>query len=758
MEPEPSQEPEKSQLGTATINAEKRSSSTQQRGSLVQRASIVKRSSIGVPKPDEPDRDDGTRGVTDPKKTDPLREQDVNPVKRSCTDACCCILFFVAFISLTIVHIDSFCKVSPFRITRPFDHAGNACGIDDMKDFPYVYYPAKTMSYDGPLGAKAFYLNPENRWGVCTKMCPTSFTREDRDGMCMEGNNTCTWYAEDSPKLYLHRWCLYRTGLTFAAPDASGTICTSAHTAVSDVLVQAYQSLDNMKNASAYYYQYVSEQVSSKHHQSLQQMNDSLDQRVATYKKAIDNVAENSTEHKVVQVCADLTGQQKSPLTDFISDVMNGSTIVIGCLSFSLLVGFVYLLLVCYFAKAVVWGSLFFCLIAFSLAGWLFWNESINVADTGLMQQGNEEKILAVICWLCAFMCLVCGIVARKSLMLGIALSKVTPSFLFKNKGIFLMPLLVCFLELAWILYWFLGLAGILSMAKVKPAPNVNHEYNRVELDGSIWAKIVFHLLMGFWVHEFLEALEAVTTSICVTEWYFRPRVLDKKPKTTWYWLVAMRKAVFHHMGSMAFGALVLAISNTMRVLIQLYEEYAKHAGSFRECLLAGYQCCMGMMHSCLQYLSYSAYIMIGVTGKNFCASAWEAYTLAARNMDHFAVFTGVMWTVSTIGRVFITGSGMALGALLLNKSLLPSVSEDVRSPWPPLLIIAVLGYCISGIIVQTYTTSGAALFFCFVIDKELAQKMGRDWNTYAPDEFAGLLDAEATKYKESDVVDEPDP
>merc|ERR1719484_106818 len=105
--------------------------------------------------------------------------------------------------------------------------------------------------------------------------------------------------------------------------------------------------------------------------------------------------------------------------------------------------------------------------------------------------------------------------------------------------------------------------------------------------------------------------------------------------------------------------------------------------------------CCLRCMVSCLQFLSKNAYIMVGVQGKGFCKSAWEVWTVMARNPRRFVIFQGVMWTVDVACRFLLIGLTLAFGGLFLDRK----VSPDVKSPWAPLIMIALIGYFISGLI-----------------------------------------------------------
>merc|ERR1719454_2641767 len=155
-----------------------------------------------------------------------------------------------------------------------------------------------------------------------------------------------------------------------------------------------------MANSTQTYLNYIDEtipevRVDPEMKQMLMRLENDTFVRADTYKKAVQNVGANSTEREMKKVCHDALGQQKSFLADFIADVMNSWSVLLVCMVVGLYTGGMYLLLICFFVKPIVWGSLFACIIGFGVGGWLFWDDAIKVADTGLTAApASEEKIL----------------------------------------------------------------------------------------------------------------------------------------------------------------------------------------------------------------------------------------------------------------------------------------------------------------------------------------------------------------------------
>lgn len=609
------------------------------------------------------------------------------------------------------------------------------------------------MIEGGPLVQDAYYGNPKNRWSVCTNECPQVFSRIERPGACNAQketiNGTCTWYSESPTTKVLGKYCIAGLAST-AHTDPTGVVCSSAQQAIADVHTEAKRSFYDLGNMSSNDIQFLKTRVPEHQLWVVLAIEKSIQEDATKYAQALDAVAKQANEQQIVEVCTDTVAKQESTVVSFVTDVLNSYLVLIYSTLACLFFGLLYLLSVCKFVKPVVWGSLAVAIIGFSLSGYFLWNQSIQVKDSGLLEEGQEEQVLAIICWIFAAVLIVVTFFCRRALQLAIGISETTSGFLVNNLGMMLLPQLIAVFELCWLAYWMTALAAILSTATVKPAADLTQEIQRFEIDNFIIAVLFCHCYMGLWVHFFFEGLAAVTSSITVTDWYFKPKVKGRKGSSTWAVFRSLLVAVFYHLGSIAFGSGILPIAVILQGLIWFFQKTGNALGKdtfvvkiFCCCL----SCCARCLASGLKFVSTNAYIMVGVTSKSFCPSAFEVFSVMARNPRRFVIFKGVMWTVDVACRFLLIGLTMGIAALCLENK----VSPAAKSPWPAMLAVVVIAYFISGLISSVFTTSGSALFFCFVIDEEISAQTGRDFTLYAPNGLQGMIDAEVKKSKTKD-------
>lgn len=97
-------------------------------------------------------------------------------------------------------------------------------------------------------------------------------------------------------------------------------------------------------------------------------------------------------------------------------------------------------------------------------------------------------------------------------------------------------------------------------------------------------------------------------------------------------------------MGTVAFGALILTIVRVIRVILEYIDhKLKKFDNAFTRCILCCCKCFFFCLENFLKFINKNAYIMCAVHGKNFCASARDAFSLLMRNIVRVVVLDKVI-------------------------------------------------------------------------------------------------------------------
>ena len=112
-----------------------------------------------------------------------------------------------------------------------------------------------------------------------------------------------------------------------------------------------------------------------------------------------------------------------------------------------------------------------------------------------------------------------------------------------------------------------------------------------------------------------------------------------------WYWsknksrmifLTSLKDTLVYHMGTLAFGSLLIAICKFVRFIVTQVEKRLKKAvgnkSKIVSCMITFIscccKCCLWCLEKFLKYVNRKAYIMCAIYGSNFCVSAISAFKL----------------------------------------------------------------------------------------------------------------------------------
>ena len=89
------------------------------------------------------------------------------------------------------------------------------------------------------------------------------------------------------------------------------------------------------------------------------------------------------------------------------------------------------------------------------------------------------------------------------------------------------------------------------------------------------------------------------------------------------------------HTGSLAFGALIIAIIQLIRIILAYIQKKLKKnkESKIAHAILTCMQCCFYLLEKVFKYINRQAYIEIAIYGYDFCTGACKAVKLILRNI-----------------------------------------------------------------------------------------------------------------------------
>lgn len=183
-------------------------------------------------------------------------------------------------------------------------------------------------------------------------------------------------------------------------------------------------------------------------------------------------------------------------------------------------------------------------------------------------------------------------------------------------------------------------------------------------------------------------------------------------------------RAIRYHLGSLAFGSLILAVIQTIRAVLTYLQTQLRGAKENRvaKFLLMCLNCCCGCLEILIRFLNRNAYIEIAIYGYPFCKAAKTAFQLLIRNALRVAVVDKVADFLLFLGKIMITLATSFVGVVLLQ---MPEVvpgwdAPDVGRFWAvPLIMIALLSYIVASCFMTVYEMAIDTIFLSFCEDCE---------------------------------------
>lgn len=235
------------------------------------------------------------------------------------------------------------------------------------------------------------------------------------------------------------------------------------------------------------------------------------------------------------------------------------------------------------------------------------------------------------------------------------------------------------------------------------------------------WGKylMLLHVFIALWGNAFVQGFMTMTIAGAVSNWYFTvpeegsgEKVQDTKfpvPR-------ACCRTVRYHLGSVAFGAGIIAAVQLARAIMTYIDHQTKtlqDKNILIKVLMKVVHCILWCFEKCIKFLTKNAYIFIAIKGSSFCWAAKDVFYCLKENMGQMAVVQGVAGYLMLIGKVVIVACSTVVCYILV------SMNEDLSSPIMPVVVTALLAFFIASVFLDVYGIAIDTILISFCIDKK---------------------------------------
>jgi hypothetical protein len=236
-------------------------------------------------------------------------------------------------------------------------------------------------------------------------------------------------------------------------------------------------------------------------------------------------------------------------------------------------------------------------------------------------------------------------------------------------------------------------------MGKITAYPgNIWHipQYKKFDLGThkNIWIYMMIVMVFGLvWLINFINAKTTLITMISATTYYFNSNE-DKDGEAEVS--TAVSYAYKYHLGTLAFGSLIIAIVEVIRFLFEFVAEQLVKASGDNccvKCIVGCASCLLACLERCVDYINRAAYSFIAISGQSFISGAQDGMLLNLKHGLEFAwamtLAKGFIW----LGKIALITLNMFTGYLLMKN--VTSEINDHQSATVPLIFIGLMQFVI---------------------------------------------------------------
>uniref|UniRef100_A0A8C7G451 Choline transporter-like protein n=1 Tax=Oncorhynchus kisutch TaxID=8019 RepID=A0A8C7G451_ONCKI len=442
---------------------------------------------------------------------------------------------------------------------------------------------------------------------------------------------------------------------------------------------------------------------------------------------------------------------------------------IIAALVIAMVVSFLFLLLLRFIAPVMVWVLIFGVLAVGAYGIYHCWWEydnyrksAVSITDIGFttdfkvyLQVKETWLAFLIILSVVEGILLLTLIFLRTRILIAIALIQESSKAVSHMMSTLFYPLITFVLLVVCVAYWgitalYLATSGI-PVYKVVALnstqdncgqisgnetcdPQVNYSWcrsarcifikynNEGLLQRNLFNLQIYNVVAFLWCVNFVIAMGQCSLAGAFASYYWslnKPSDIPTFPLSQ-----AFIRTIRYHVGSLAFGALILTLIQIIRIILEYLDHKTRAAQNpcsrFLMCCL---KCCFWCLEKFIKFLNRNAYIMIAVYGKNFCLSAKNAFMLLMRNIVRVVVLDKVTDLLLFFGKMLVVGGVGVLAFFFFSGRIrLPGsnfCTEMLNYYWMPIIVVVVGAYLIAHGFFSVYSMCVDTLFLCFLEDLE---------------------------------------
>ena len=688
-------------------------------------------------------------------------EIDLPPVEdeyRKCTNLFCLIVFGAYWFVIFVIAILAYARGDPNLLLYGTDNEGRICGVGELEDRRFLAIPRFGVDLQETIDAGEA---PDlSFFGVCRERCPSV------------GELICSDGAEEIVQERIEVSGENREEIINECIDPFG-VSGTGDGCISPVV--ANECFETLFNSTSFLFRCFPEFVleiellegesGCTKFQNYTDVFGRLRTKCLRLKTVEKVTKEEPTE---IDTISELFNTVRQRVQELVGDIVQSGSIITGTGMLAPFVsGFVYICLLGLIVAPVVYmtlgllvfSSLALTLYFYSLAGVVtaedvgefLQNFNINVTSgegndiiesvPSVSEDFDDQfRVLAHMFVAITILLFIIVLAMLPQIRRAIDIFEEASHVLRSNTFLLLIPLASASVSLINISFFIFTVPFILSIGEIEIRQLNGGNQTTDFVDNfaatgfnadSYTPHLAFFSFFGFvWTSFFIVGVSTMIISHVVAQSYWSTEdgsFFYKRGSLRW----AIKAVLRFHLGTVAFGSLLIAIVRIVRYIAAFVDARTKKLQDSNRVLryfLKSVHCCLFCAEKLIKFASKNAYIMTAMYGTSFCKSSKMAFYAIAKNILQVGTVTFLGEVILRLGQLFITIlCGFIAFELLENERQDIESGLELSSIVAPLIVVLILAWVISGAILNVYDVAVDTMLLSYCHDGDRLALRGHE-------------------------------
>lgn len=433
-----------------------------------------------------------------------------------------------------------------------------------------------------------------------------------------------------------------------------------------------------------------------------------------------------------------------SYVQESLEDIREVWPMIILGVFFGIVILVIYICLMRYCAKCFVFTMLILVLVGLVLLGIFCWREykiklnenadaskvqndpsttadaddpSADISEENATEYGQKVakrwKTAAIVLWVLSGVFLILSLLLCSRIELAADLLSSASEFVQSESSVFLIPVTFSILMVILFVWWIPTFAMVTSMGETSPDPT--SVFMNLNWSTSTTVFICMFIFALLWFVSFNFSQETFSIAAMTASWYF-----ERFDESNVGAFTAICWSFWYHVGTLAFGSLLIAILWAIQLILQYIYQKMKEIGmenTGAAFLLKCAMCFVACFERTIKFINKHAYIEVALRNINFCAAAGKCLEVTTSNFLRFGVLSGLSGLFLFLGDLIISCTATFIMFFIIRwYAVAKDLEIDTLAPHA-LIFFIVLFICI--IFSGVFEISADTLLHCYIYDEE---------------------------------------